>query len=289
MTRRGRPTLTSSEPSAASREVAEGLLSRRPTDEIRAFYDQLAPDYTALFRDWDASVVRQGEILERLIAAGLPGYVAPATTRVLDATCGIGTQAIGLALRGYAVTGSDVSAASVDRARSEAARLGARPELLTADVRALPDRFERSFDVAIAFDNALPHLVDPEDLRGAFDQLRRALRRGGLLLVSVRDYDRILADRPAGEAARISGVPGSRRAVAQAWEWQDDAPVYRLHQFVLQEAIAGWSVRHLETRYRAYRRIELAASARAAGFERTEWLEPADTGFYQPVLRGLGP
>src|SRR5512142_3367460 len=88
VTRRGRPTLTSSEPSAASREVAEGLLSRRPTDEIRAFYDQLAPDYTALFRDWDASVVRQGEILERLIAAGLPGYVAPATTRVLDATCG---------------------------------------------------------------------------------------------------------------------------------------------------------------------------------------------------------
>jgi glycine/sarcosine N-methyltransferase len=185
-----------------------------------------------------------------------------------------------------------VSSVSVDRARREAARLGASLTLGVADVRALSDLVPGPFDVAITFDNALPHLVEPADLGAALQSLRDELRPGGLLLASIRDYDAVLASPPSGEPPRMSGSPGKRRVVAQVWEWDATRPIYRLHQFVLREHPTGeWSARHLQARYRALRRSELAVAAEEAGFRDVRWLEPADTRFYQPILaaRTQGP
>ncbi|RDI27892.1 hypothetical protein [Lentzea flaviverrucosa] len=56
-----------------------------------AFYDDLSGTYDLMFPDWDASMARQASQLAEFIPAG---------ARVLDCACGIGTQAIGLALRG---------------------------------------------------------------------------------------------------------------------------------------------------------------------------------------------
>lgn len=250
-------------------------------DEVAAFYDELADAYTAIFADWDASVLRQAEIIDTVIRAEAPAGVRT----VLDATCGIGTQAIGLALRGYDVTATDLSAASVERARLEAARFGASIAFGVGDVRNLADAAAGAFDVAITFDNALPHLLTPADLSMALRGFRRVLRHGGLFLASIRDYDALLATRPPGEPARMSGSPGSRCAAAQAWDWDASEPTYRLHQFVLREHTDGaWSVRHLEATYRAVTRRELAGLAEEAGFRDAHWLEPSTTRFHQPIL-----
>lgn len=252
---------------------------------MAAFYDGLAEDYPAIFADWDASVRRQGEIIDRLIQAAIPG-----AARILDATCGIGTQAIGLALHGYEVAAADLSAASIERAGLEAARLGAAVAFAVADIRELAEHVPGSFDVAISFDNALPHLVAEADLKAAMSNLLAVLRPNGLLLASMRDYDAVLDRRPSGEAPRMSGAPGARRLTTQAWEWEADRPVYRLHQFVLREQPDGrWMARHLETRYRALRRHDLAAVAEAAGFGDVRWLEPSETGYYQPILIARRP
>ena len=252
-------------------------------DEVAAFYDSLADDYQALFADWDASVRRQGEVIDRLVRAALAGGAAT----VFDATCGIGTQAIGLALLGHRVTASDLSGKAVERAGQEAARLGAAIEFLVSDMRCLPPTLAGAFDVAISFDNALPHLVDQADLDAALRGLHRVLRPDGLLLASIRDYDTILRTRPTGEATRMSGRPGQRRVVAQAWDWDEHEPTYRLHEFVVQESPDGaWSARHLEAPYRALRRSELEAAASAAGFREIRWLEPPETGYYQPIVAG---
>jgi methylase of polypeptide subunit release factors len=88
----------------------------KPQGPVSRFYDELAADYHLVYADWDASIVRQGESLDRLI------YARRAS--VLDCACGIGTQAIGLALRGHRVTGSDISPAAVGRVTREAERRG---------------------------------------------------------------------------------------------------------------------------------------------------------------------
>jgi glycine/sarcosine N-methyltransferase len=88
---------------------------------VRDFYDGLAAEYHLVYGDhWDDAVARQGKVLDTLIR-DVHGDAAD----VLDCSCGIGTQAIGLALRGHRVHGTDISEPSLERARVEATRLGA--------------------------------------------------------------------------------------------------------------------------------------------------------------------
>src|SRR5580658_9808591 len=62
-------------------------------------YDDLAAYYHLIFENWDASIARQAGVLGPLIERAC-GKARP---RILDAACGIGTQAIGLAMRGHTV------------------------------------------------------------------------------------------------------------------------------------------------------------------------------------------
>jgi glycine/sarcosine N-methyltransferase len=79
-------------------------------------YDSLAAHYHLIFENWDASIARQAAILGPLIEAAC----GSTPEHILDAACGIGTQAIGLALRGHHISGSDLSDAAIARARLEA-------------------------------------------------------------------------------------------------------------------------------------------------------------------------
>ena len=81
-------------------------------------YDELAESYHLIFDDWDAAILRQRDVLARLLPVPAVGK------RVLDCACGIGTQAIGLAMLGYSVEGSDPSGPSINRARREATARG---------------------------------------------------------------------------------------------------------------------------------------------------------------------
>src|SRR6185369_9466891 len=114
-------------------------------DSVADFYNRLAGDYHLLFADWDRAVRRQGDILDRLIAARL----GPPPQRVLDCSCGIGTQAIGLAERGYVVHATDLSAAAVERAARESDRLGVPLTTGVADLRDLA-QVEGTFDVVLS-------------------------------------------------------------------------------------------------------------------------------------------
>src|SRR5262245_21589797 len=98
-----------------------------------SFYDELAESYHLIFDDWDAAILRQRDVLARLLPAPANGK------RVLDCACGIGTQAIGLAMLGFSVEGSDPSDASINRARREATARGLKVEFRVDDMRSLSE------------------------------------------------------------------------------------------------------------------------------------------------------
>ena len=75
----------------------------------KEFYDDLAESYHLIFQDWEASLRYQADVLARLLPP--PGLDVP----ILDCACGIGTQAIGLALKGYRIEGRDPSPTSIGR------------------------------------------------------------------------------------------------------------------------------------------------------------------------------
>ncbi|MFJ5711653.1 class I SAM-dependent methyltransferase [Streptomyces sp. NPDC093105] len=94
------------------------------------WYDLPADDHHLIHAEWDANVRRQGQALDALI--GQERAV------VLDCSCGIGTRAVGLALRGHRVTGTDLSPRAAARAAREAARRGVEPRTAAADMRRFP-------------------------------------------------------------------------------------------------------------------------------------------------------
>jgi glycine/sarcosine N-methyltransferase len=252
-----------------------------------AFYDGLADRYHLIFGDWDRSVRRQGEVLERVIRAEM----GAGPLSLLDCSAGIGTQAIGLALRGHEVHATDLSGKAIERARKEAVRFGVPMTFGVADLRALDEQVSGTFDVVISCDNSLPHLLTDEDLLLAAQNIRSKLRENGLFLASIRDYDEVLDERPSATTPGVFDTPEGRRIYFQAWDWADDGRTYALHLFLLTESGDAWETHHLETRYRAVLRQELSQILREAGLQDIAWHAPEETGYYQPVLtarRGQG-
>ena len=173
---------------------------------VQEFYRQLAPDYHFIFKDWEATVHKQGEVLDNLIRRHLPNAES-----VLDCACGIGTQAIGLALQGYHVRATDLSPAAVRRARTEAKNFGVKIFFGDADFRDLARAVDGTFDVVLACDNAVAHLLRNSDLTLAAASMREKLVPGGLLMLSLRDYDQIVQEQAARNAAQH---PRHRRRTA---------------------------------------------------------------------------
>jgi glycine/sarcosine N-methyltransferase len=238
---------------------------------VAKFYDGFAADYHLAYGgSWEAAVDRQAAALDRLIRALVPG-----AQRVLDCSCGIGTQAIGLARLGYRVWGTDISSAAIERAGAEAERLGASLSLAVADFRQLRE-VEGEFDVVVSCDNAIPHLLSETDVT-ALASMRAKLRRGGLLVITMRDFDRALIDRPPIAPPRLASGP-PRRLLLRLHDWDPHQPVYTLRYLVLTESETGWSIVEHTTRYRAITKAELERAAARAGLEEVEWPDEVIVG-----------
>ena len=238
-----------------------------------SFYDELAESFHLIFDDWDAAILRQRDVLARLLPVPANGK------RVLDCACGIGTQAIGLAMLGFSVEGSDPSDASINRARREATARGMKAEFRVDDMRSLSTAPIDSYDAIIAMDNAVPHLQSDDDIRKALRTIRARLRSGGIMLMSLRDFAPLMAQYSDGKF---------RRFVHQVWDWQDNRH-YVVHLFITMQMSDGWHTRHFVGQYRAITPSDVAALAVHAGFDDVRVLAPDETGYYQPVIRAVAP
>ncbi|MFF4788542.1 class I SAM-dependent methyltransferase [Streptomyces sp. NPDC001276] len=248
-----------------------------PETSVTRFYDELADDYHLIYADWDAGLRRQGQALDALMGEE--------RAAVLDCSCGIGTQAIGLALRGHRVTGTDLSPRAAARAAREAAHRNLTLPTAAADMRHLPFPDGR-FDAVVCADNSLPHLLTEQDVHTALAEMRRVLRPGGLLLVSTRPYDDLLPTRPASTPPQVHRSPdgGEPTISFQLWHWHEDGEHYDLEHFQLLPEGGQWRVTVRQAVYWALGQDRLASLVADVGFEDPVWRMPHQTGFFQPLL-----
>ena len=244
---------------------------------IQTFYDSLATRYEKLFQDWDATANEQAVILDRMFREC--GY--DRTARVLDCACGIGTQAIGLASLGYAVTASDISDAELAEARERTGKRGVDIRFEHADFRALEEVFEEQFDIIIAMDNALPHMLVKADLERAVMSITDRLSPGGIFVASIRDYDSLLKEKPPYSPPYIHETEKGKRVSFQTWLWKDEN--YQLTQYIIEDE-EKLAVNKFTCEYRATRREELSELLLAAGCVEAVWKFPEESGFYQPIV-----
>ena len=249
-------------------------------DAVSDFYDEFASHYHLIFDDWEASMTRQAAAISSILQRETGSVNG---VNVLDCTCGIGTQSLGLAKLGHHVTGSDLSAGAVRRAHAEAAKRELNVPFYVADVRHLDTLPINDFDAVISMDNALPHLLSDADLAEAVRQMRAKLRPGGTLLASIRDYDALVRDHPAVQGPVFYSDSGQRRIVFQVWDWEGDRR-YTVHLYITRETPSGWSNLHGVSVYRAILREEITAALAKSGFSNIRWQFSGESGLYLPVV-----
>lgn len=248
------------------------------SEKVLAFYESLADHYHLIFDEWDRAIERQSTTLNRLLASEMPNY----SLKILDCACGIGTQAIGLAALGHRIVASDLSPAAIARAKSEAERRSFNISFHVSDMTSLAEIAESNFDVVAAFDNALPHLT-ANQLRSAAPAIGSKLKPNGLFIASIRDYDKLLLQRPTVQEPAFYGDGEQRRIVHQVWDWIDDR-TYVVHLYIAMLSGGEWRALHFVSEYHSLRRDELSAVLESAGFENVRWLPPTESGFYQPIV-----
>lgn len=248
--------------------------------DVKGFYDDLASDYHLMFEDWKASVHRQGVTLDRFIKNNFK----PTPTSLLDCSCGIGTQAIALALHGYKIHATDLTPSTVERAIIEAKNFGVSFTTGVADFRKLSDQVDGEFDLVISCDNSLSHMVTDSDLSLAAKGIYSKVKPGGYFLATTRDYDALLNQRPSATTPSVSEENGERRVSFQLWKWADDFKTYELELFMFHEKNGRWDAKSRKGMYRALKRQELDSSLLLAGFKNIKWHFPESTGYYQPIV-----
>jgi 2-polyprenyl-3-methyl-5-hydroxy-6-metoxy-1,4-benzoquinol methylase len=252
-------------------------------ERILSFYDPLADHYHLIFEDWNKTIERQAGILNPLLVA----HLQRSPLKILDCACGIGTQALGLAALGHQVVASDLSPAAVNRARSEAEKRGLEIAFHVSDMCALTEVSEGGFDVVAALDNALPHLT-VDQLSRAVAAMRSKLKANGLFIASIRDYDALILQKTTMQEPVFYGAEGNRRIVHQVWDWTSNT-TYILHLFITVQSGQTWTTHHFVSEYRCLLREELSQSLQSAGFQEIQWLGPAESGFYQPLVLARWP
>ena len=244
-------------------------------DQTKSFYENIAADYHLISSDWNKSIDWHAGVLDKLITK----YRRREGNRLLDCTCGIGTQIIGLAKLGYQASGSDLSAKSVRRARKESARRGLQCTYQVSDVRKLPDKLDEKFDIIISCDNALPHLMTEEELGKAAFAIFSLLESDGLFIAGIRDYDAELEKKPAATPVNSN----AERITFQLWDWYKDDE-YELEHIILKRKKGKLIPAVGKARYKAYRRETFAKVFGANGFTDISWLMPDESSYYQPVM-----
>lgn len=246
---------------------------------VADFYDQLSPFYHLIYRDWDSSVRRQASELDSVIRELWAGRVQT----ILDAACGIGTQSIGLAQLGYGVTASDISPAPLERARQEAAKRSVNVTFSRADLRNLSSAHPERFDLVIACDNAIPHLLSDDEIRLAFREMYGCTAPSGGVLISVRDYN------PA-ESTGTKLIPygvrtdGDRRYVVfQVWEFH--GPLYDVSMYFVADRGGSECTTHvMRSTYYAVPVARIAELMTEVGFQGVRRI---DDRFFQPLVVGF--
>ena len=185
------------------------------------FYDAIAEFYPLFYRDWATQMEREGLGLRTI-------FRNQGVTRVLDASCGAGAQAVPLAQLNFEVVAADPSTAMLREAVEIAKQYKVRDKIhfVRCDFLDLPKMVKGPFDAVISKGNALPHLVEDDEIEATLRNFYNLLRPGGLLVIGMRDFGPFMEDRPEFIPGLVHHLQdGSEFITFDIWEWRDGPPV----------------------------------------------------------------
>ena len=230
-------------------------------------YDDLGEVYEWLISDAKLAPADFAATFDDVLAA------LPVGAHVLDASCGTGQLAIGLAGRGLRVTASDASATMVRRTTALAVEHRVPVVTMQAAWEELPRHLDDgSADLVFCVGNSLHHAPGAERRSAALAAMARVLRPGGRLVLTSRTWERVRARGSRLEVAeRLVTRHGRDAVVVYRWEiaetWEEE---HRIEIAIAQLDAGRRADRHVRTVSEVlscwpYRREQLDAELREVG------------------------
>ena len=143
------------------------------------FYESISPYYDEIFPASPEAIA-------------FLGARCPARCRILDAACGTGSHAMGLAATGHEVIGVDLDETMIDKARKKNKPAGTR--FLAGNMLDIEKLFsgERAFDLIYCIGNSLVHLANEEQVLLFLKAAHALLTPKGRVVVQIVSFDNII-------------------------------------------------------------------------------------------------
>ena len=230
------------------------MLPALPTGTMHD-YDLVASVYDLGYDDWEGMMARYVDYIK-------PIFEKNGVNRVLDCSCGTGLQAIGLAKEGYEVTGSDVSPEMIEVAKMNAAKYHVSVDFVNSSFVDLERNVEGKFDAVITMDNALPHVLNDQELVLALKNILAKLKPdNGICLIDIWNY--------------VTLIEKKRRFIPIVT--RDDAVVVQVRDFETSDRVdlsilyfvksnGGWQFQKTEMKNRVITSDQLQHFLLEAGF-----------------------
>ncbi|RMG71983.1 MAG: class I SAM-dependent methyltransferase [Chloroflexi bacterium] len=236
-------------------------------NDTTEFYDAIAEHYPYFFRDWQTQLEREGLGLRAI-------FRNKGVVRVLDASCGAGTQSVSLATLGFDVVAADPSPGMLRKAQEIAAQynVSEKIEFVRSDFLSLLDVVEPPFDAVISKGNALPHLLLDEEIEMTIRIFYELLRPGGILVIGMRDFAPFMEERPRFIPGSITVDPDDNEFITfDVWEWEDGPPVIATQNlYIIKGKGKDYRAMKRKVVYRPLSTDEVKVVLLEAGFEEPE-------------------
>ena len=164
--------------------------------------------------------------------------------RVLDVACGTGLHARALAERGVHVVAADASRTMLRKARDKAGDAGQYIEWLHAPMETIAQRTTGPFNAILCLGNSLPHLLTDTQLHATIRGFGALLAAGGIAVVQLLNYDRVLERQERVVGVTRSGdaeyvrfydfLPENIRFNVLELNWREGQCRHKLHQTELR-------------------------------------------------------
>lgn len=234
------------------------------SNDTNDFYDAIAEYYPYFYRDWRTQLEREGLSLRSI-------FRNKGVERVLDASCGAGTQAVAMAQQGFNVIAADPSIGMLRKASQIADEFGVsdKIEFVRSDFLSLPKNVKGPFDAIVSKGNSLPHLLLDEEIEDTLLIFYELIRPGGVLVIGMRDFGPFMEDRPRFIPGFAHDEGESEFITFDLWEWEDGPPVIATQSLYIVQGSSksGYSTIKRQVSYRPLSTDEVKVVLLEVGFE----------------------
>jgi glycine/sarcosine N-methyltransferase len=162
--------------------------------DVTAFYDRVAPMYDAMTAP-TARMVRERPFFSRLVEQYGIGTA-------VDAGSGTGFHALLLSQLGVRVTAVDLSQEMLTRLADNAAAMKLTIPTVQVSLQEMSAKLPGTYDAVVCMGNTLAHLLTREGLEEVVREFASIIRPGGVLLLQVLNYERILSRQERIQSVR---------------------------------------------------------------------------------------